>query len=127
MKTDIDPGDKIELKGMVFYGFHGNNPEEKELGQRFIVDIEIFLDLSPAGISDNLSHTISYASLYRVVKKEVEGPSRNLLEAVAETIASAILDQFEIHKVNVRILKPEAPIKGSVLDYAGVEITRGRD
>ena len=127
MKTTISPGDKIALKGMVFYGFHGNNQEEKELGQRFVVDIETFLDLSPAGISDNLSDTISYASLYQVVKKEVEGPSRNLLEALAETIASAILDQFGIHKVQVRILKPEAPIKGSILDYAGVEITRERN
>jgi len=116
--------DKIQLRGMSFYGFHGATKSEKEIGQQFIVDIEIELSLRQAGTSDNLEDTVNYSELYDLVENIIKGPSKNLLENVAETIASAILTQFEIHSVRVKIKKPEVPIKNSVLKYASVEIYR---
>ena len=110
----------------MFYGFHGMNPAEQELGQRFIVDLTATLDLGQAGTSDMLEDTVSYTRLYQTVKEVMEGPSRKLLENAAETIAGRLLDEQDISAVQIRIKKPEVPMKGSVLDYAAVEIVRKR-
>ena len=118
--------DKIILSGMVFYGFHGMSEAEQELGQRFDVDLEVQLDLSKAGASDMLEDTVSYTNLYRTVKEIVEGPSRKLLENVAETIAGKILAESSVASVRVTVKKPKVPMKGSVLDYAAVDIVRDR-
>ena len=118
--------DRIHLEGMVFYGFHGVSPAEQELGQRFVVDLEARRDLQAAGVSDDIADTVSYSHLYRAVKQVVEGSSRKLLESLAEAIAQRILDEFDVESVRVAVKKPEAPIKGSVLSYAGVEVFRER-
>ena len=116
--------DRILLEGMVFYGFHGVNLAERETGQRFLVDLDVTRDLRPAGLSDDIEDTVSYAHLYRLVKEVVEGPPRNLLETLAETIAQRVLDEHDVEAVRVTVRKPEAPIKGSVLAGAGVEVFR---
>ena len=118
--------DKIQLDGMVFYGFHGASSAEREVGQRFVVDLEAHRELRAAGLSDNLDDTVSYTRLYELVKVVVEGPSRNLLENVAETIARQVLEKFDLEAIRVTVRKPEVPIKGSVLDHAAVEIFRER-
>jgi dihydroneopterin aldolase len=118
--------DRIILAGMIFYGFHGAREPEKQLGQRFIIDLEMALDLRGAGESDDLGRTVSYSEVYRVVREIVEGPSLDLLEAVAERIAAAVLAAFgPVLAVEVTVKKPEVPIHG-VLDYAAVRITRRR-
>lgn len=116
--------DKIELRGMTFYGFHGVNPAEKELGQRFVVDLDIFRDLTKAGRTDDLSDTTDYSEVYRAIKEIVEGPSRNLLENVAAAIADRVLSAHDVEAVRVRLMKPQVPMKGSVLTHAAVEIYR---
>ncbi|MBI3977047.1 MAG: dihydroneopterin aldolase [Chloroflexi bacterium] len=118
--------DRVFLEGMVFYGFHGVNQAEKELGQRFVVDVAVERDLRPAGESDDLTRTVNYSQIFKVVRAIVEGPSRNLLEAVAERIAARLLDELDVERVQVRIRKPGVAIKGSVLTAAGVEIVRTR-
>ena len=118
--------DKIQLEGMVFYGFHGVDPAEQQVGQRFVVDLEVERDLRPAGLSDDLADTVSYSDLYRLVKDVLEGPSRRLLENLAETVAQRVLDEYEVDAVRVSVKKPEVPIKGSVLAHAAVEILRER-
>ena len=118
--------DRIRLKGMIFYGFHGVGPEEQQVGQRFVVDLDVERDLRAAGRSDDPADTVNYAQMYRVVKEIVEGPSRKLLESVAESIAEAILDGFDVEAVTVTVKKPEVPIKGSILSHAAVEIRRVR-
>ena len=118
--------DKIELKGMTFYGFHGVLPEEQTLGQRFIVDVVLHRDLRAAGISDDLDATVNYVEVYQSVKSVVEGQPRKLIEAVAEEIAVNILDEYDVEAVKVKVKKPEVPIKGSILKYASVEIFRER-
>ena len=119
--------DKIQLEGMVFYGYHGISPEERELGQRFLVDLEVGTDVRSAGLSDDPSDTVNYSRMYKVVKEVLEGPSRNLLENVAETIAGRILESFDVMSVMVRVKKPEVPMKGSILAHASVEILRHRN
>ncbi|MGI8865203.1 MAG: dihydroneopterin aldolase, partial [Rubrobacteraceae bacterium] len=65
--------DRILLEGMTFFGYHGALPAERELGQRFVLDIEMRLDLKPAGLSDDLSKTVDYGAVHDIVKEIVEG------------------------------------------------------
>ncbi|KAL2537441.1 Dihydroneopterin aldolase 1 [Forsythia ovata] len=119
-------GDKLVLRGLKFHGYHGVKPEEKKLGQKFLIDVDAWMDLQVAGNSDNLSDTISYTAIYRIVKEVVEGASHNLLESVAQLIASTILSKYhQLSAVRVQVGKPHVAVQGS-LDYLGVEITRYR-
>lgn len=118
------PPDRIILAGIQLYGYHGANPEEKALGQAYVVDLEVELDLSRACASDCLEDTVSYTQLFRAVQEVLEGESRDLLEGLAQAIARKVLDQFPVDAVRVRLKKPRPPIRGSVLDHAAVEIYR---
>lgn len=118
--------DEIILKDLQFYGFHGANAEEQALGQPYLVDLKVELDLSRPGHTDQLTDTISYTHLYRTVKEVVEGKSQNLLEALAQSIATRILDRHPVSAVQVTVKKPRPPIKGSTLGYAAVRIRRSR-
>ena len=119
--------DKIILEGMAFYGYHGAREEERRLGQRFLVDVELTADLAPAGKSDRLDDTLDYGEAYKVVRAVLEGPSKNLLEALAEEVAGRLLDALPAQAVRVRIKKPGVPIKGAILAHSAVEIYRHRD
>lgn len=118
--------DKIIMNHMGFYGFHGVLEEEKSLGQKFYVDVELSLDLSQAGKTDSVEHTVSYADVYDDVKYFVESARYNLIEALGENICNMILAKYpEVQEAMVRIKKPEAPVRG-IFDYFAVEIRRGR-
>ena len=119
--------DKVRLEGMVFYGYHGVLPEERKLGQRFVVDLEVECDLSPAGNSDRLEDTVNYTSLFNVAKDVMEGEPCFLLEKLAEDICKGSLASSPLAvSVNVKVRKPSPPIKGAVLSGASVEINRRR-
>ena len=107
---------------MLFFGRHGVSAEEKALGQQFQVDVEIEADLSAARASDRLQDTIDYRELYATVKAVIEGPSRNLLERLADEIASRILAQFSLRAVRVRVQKPRLPLGGGVALGVSVEV-----
>ena len=124
MAERFQPPDRIIVEGMQLYGHHGANPEEKALGQAYVVDLEVELDLRRAGASDCLEDTVSYTRLFRAVQEVIEGESKNLLEAMAQTVADKVLRQFPVDAVRVRLKKPRPPIRGSVLDNASVEIYR---
>ncbi|QEK11027.1 dihydroneopterin aldolase [Crassaminicella thermophila] len=116
--------DKIIMKNLSFYGYHGAMPEENIIGQKFFVDIDLYLDLKKAGNTDCVAHTVHYGEAYEVVKNIVENKKFNLIEALAENIAKEILEQFSLVKeIHITIRKPEAPVKG-IFDYFGVEIRR---
>jgi dihydroneopterin aldolase len=115
--------DKIMLEGMEFYGYHGTTPGERSLGQRFILDVELFLDLQNAGISDDLGQTVNYASVFETVQSIVCGPPCQLIESLAESVARTVLEQFPISEIMVRVKKPQAPVPGS-FTWLAVEITR---
>lgn len=119
--------DKLLLEEMIFYGYHGVEEDEKRLGQRFVVDVELTVDLSLAGHSDQLQDTVNYAAVYRLVRGVMEGPSHNLIESLAEEIASRILADAKVEQVRVKVRKPAVPIKGGILSAAAVEIVRERN
>ena len=127
MSSHFSQHDRIVLEGMRFYGFHGVNPEERVLGQEYLVDLAVEIDLGPAGRSDRLEDTISYAHIYRAVREVMEGEPRNLLEAAAQSIADRVLSEFPVNSVAVRVKKPHPPIRGSVIENATVEIFRRRE
>ncbi|KAL7198068.1 hypothetical protein ACSBR2_020563 [Camellia fascicularis] len=117
-------GDKLVLRGLKFHGFHGVKPEERKLGQKFLVDVDAWMDLQEAGKSDLLSDTISYTEIYRIVREVVEGPPQNLLESLAQLIASTTLTKFpQISAVRIKVGKPHVAVHGTI-DYLGVEILR---
>ncbi|MEH7180029.1 dihydroneopterin aldolase [Neobacillus vireti] len=118
--------DKILLNQMEFYGYHGVFPEEKKLGQRFIVDMMVLVDLKKAGETDELEYSVNYGELFQVCKQIVEGEPYKLVEAVAEKIAGTVLSQFSlISEATVKVIKPDPPIPGHYRSVA-VEITRRR-
>jgi dihydroneopterin aldolase len=120
--------DEVFLEAVRFYGYHGVNPEERVQGQRFVVDVHLETDLRPAGASDDLAQTINYSSVYQRVKAIVEGESRDLIEAVAEEIATTLLAEFPTASTaTVTIRKPEVALKGAMLNAAGVRIHRTRE
>ena len=119
--------DKILLEGVIVYGFHGVHKAERDLGQRFIVDLEVEHDLETSGRSDDIKDTLSYSEVFSLVRSVIKGSSKNLLESLAESIAERIFQASgEVTAVKVRVKKPDAPIKDSVISYAGVEIYRTR-
>ncbi len=118
--------DRIILEGMQFYGYHGVNPEERVLGQRYVVDLTADLDLSRAGASDRLEDTVSYSQVYRTVRAVMEGEPRNLLESAAQAIADRLLAEFPIDAVSVTVKKPNPPVRGSSISLAAVQIHRTR-
>lgn len=116
--------DKIIMKNLAFYGYHGAIKEENTLGQKFFLDIDIYTDLKKPGLSDKVHDTIHYGEVYNLVKDLVENKTFNLIEALAEKIANEILSNFKkALEVNVIIKKPEAPVPG-IYDYFAVEIRR---
>ena len=119
--------DRILLQGMVFFGRHGTIAAERELGQPFVVDVELGLDLRAAGRSDDLGETVDYSEVYRQARAIVEGEPKRLTEAVAEAIATAVLERHpRVELVRVRVAKPHVRLEGGVLAGSAVEIVRRR-
>src|SRR4028119_47041 len=111
-----DPHDRIILEGMVFHGRHGVLPAERELGQPFVVDVELGLDLRPAGLSDDLEKTVDYGEVHRLAKQVVEGDPADLTETVAERIANATLEEHPlVDVVRVKVKKPNVRLGDTVL------------
>jgi dihydroneopterin aldolase len=119
-------GDRIILKDLGFYGYHGVYAEEAKLGQRFFVDLELGADLSVAAATDELSTAISYAEVYDVMKAAFEAKRVKLIEALAQNVVDAIFDKFQgVEWVVIRVRKPEAPI-AMVRGEAAIELHRQR-
>ncbi|MED1802321.1 dihydroneopterin aldolase [Brevibacillus porteri] len=118
--------DKIYFNGMSFYGYHGVFGAEAELGQRFYVDLELSLDLSKAGASDNLHDTVNYADIFTCVQKIVEGERFQLVEKLTAVIAERLLTQFPLHEVKAKVTKPNPPINGHYESVA-IEMIRRRE
>lgn len=118
--------DKITVKGLKIFAYHGVNPEEKRDGQNFILDIDYFLDLEKACKTDCLDDTVSYAKVVKTILSVFCAQSYDLIEKAAQVTADAILNEYEkIQKVEITVKKPEAPINAD-FDYTAVTITRER-
>jgi dihydroneopterin aldolase len=117
--------DKIVLANMRFQGRHGYYDHEMHAPQPFEVDVELVMNLQPAGVDDDLERSVDYGKVYEAVRQIVESTSFRLLEALAEAISHEVLADFDVNEVTVRVRKPEVQLSGP-LDYAGVEIRRRR-
>lgn len=119
--------DKILLKDIKLYGYHGVMEKEREVGQYFYIDIEMTLDLKPAGITDDLGNTVDYSKVYDIIK-DINGKNKfHLIESFAHKISEELLSTYDkIKDIVVRIRKPDAPIDGD-FGWVGVEIKRSRE
>ena len=116
--------DKMYIKDLEIYAHHGVFQEEKTLGQRFLISLELFLSLRQAGITDDITKTVHYGELCHLVEKEFKKENYDLIEKATEKLAEVILLKYDlVQRVKVRIKKPWAPI-GKPLKYAAVEIDR---
>ena len=118
--------DKIIIRGLRLFAYHGVNEEEKINGQEFVIDLTATLDLSKPCVSDDLNDTVSYAKIIKTVRSVFTGEKYDLIEKCAGVIADAVLDGYpEIDGVTVKVMKPDAPISAD-FGYVAVEITRTR-
>ena len=118
--------DSMQMKGMRFYGYHGVYTEENKLGQHYIVDLDMRLDLERAGQMDDLEATVNYAEVYAHIKTVVEGPPFKLIEALASNIASRVLEVYTmVQEVTVRVTKPNPPFE-VFFDGVTIELNRSR-
>ena len=115
--------DIIRLENMQFYGYHGVSEMERELGGKFEVDLEMFFSLKKAGKSDRIEDTLNYETAYKLVQSCVVQKKYFLLEALAESIIDTCMKTFPVHRIVVRVRKPNAPIKG-VLKHVEIECDR---
>lgn len=118
--------DRIEVRGVRILGTHGVLPEERTRAQPFEVDLDLVVDLAEAGRSDDLGHTVNYAEVVDRVVAIVGGPpSRQLLEALADEMAGAVLELERVRSVTVAVRKLHPPLPADVATV-GVRITRSR-
>jgi len=118
------PTGRLILSGLTAFGYHGNKPAERKLGQTFTADLEVTVDTRKVAATDRIEDTISYPLLEKTARQILEGEPANLLETVAERIATAILKHREVIQVTVRVTK-RPPLPN--LNAFTVEITRPAD
>lgn len=122
----INNMDKIYLKDITIFAHHGVLKEEKALGQKFIIDLELDIDIREAGKTDDLSKTVNYAKLCYEVEEVFTKESYDLIEKVAEKVCEFILNKYSlVNKVKLTLKKPWAPILRN-LEYPAIEIERSR-
>lgn len=113
---------KIIIKGLRVYAWHGVNPEEKEDGQIFELDIEAQADLSAACLSDRIEDTVSYAKMIKLACALMTSEKNDLIERAAQRVAEGLLNECRgLDSVKITLKKPNAPINAD-LKYAAVEI-----
>ncbi len=116
--------DKISIKGIKGFGYHGVFDFEKRDGQDFFVDLDIDIDLTAASNSDLLTDSVDYSLLTAIAKEAIEKLQFDLIERLAGFIADTIRENFPaINSIAVTVHKPSAPVSESVTDIA-VTITR---
>ena len=118
-------GDRIELRGLRAVGICGALPEEQERAQPFEIDLDVHVDLSAAGASDELGDTVDYGALGATATSIVSGGRFVLLERMAAVIAEAVLSDVRIDSVTVTVRKVRPPVPYE-LGTSGVAISRSR-
>jgi dihydroneopterin aldolase len=118
--------DTIFITGVVVHARHGVMEHETEVGQRFVIDLELFSDLSDASRSDRLADTVSYSQVVSTATAAFRNANYKLLERAAGAVADAILAAFpRVRAVKVTVHKPHAPI-AEIFEDVGVVLTRNR-
>lgn len=118
--------DRITLTGIDVYAHHGVHPAERELGQRFVVDVDLWSDLDETARHDSLRHALDYTAVHRRICAVVAGTSFQLIESLAQQLCLALLSDFPVARVAVTVLKPNPPIP-NFLGRVSVTLERDRD
>ncbi len=117
---------KIILENMEFHAFHGFLEHENQIGNTFLVSVSMEIDTEKAGKSDDLHDTLNYQSVYNVVKKEMQIPSK-LIEHVSQRIINTLFDEFiRIQQLTVKLSKLNPPLGGKV-EKVSIELSKSRD
>jgi len=117
--------DKINIKNLEIFAYHGVLPEEKQNGQTFYVSAVLFVDIEAAGKADDLSKSVDYGKVSHLIKSYVRSNIFDLIETVAQGLAEKLLMEYPLlRKVGIEIKKPDAPV-GLPLETVSVEIERG--
>jgi 7,8-dihydroneopterin aldolase/epimerase/oxygenase len=118
--------DRIFVTGLLIHAHHGVMEHEERVGQRFIIDLELSLDLSDAARSDKLADTVSYTAIVETATLAFTSCSHRLVEAAAGSIADAILAKFaRVSSIDITVHKPHAPI-AAIFSDVGVTLSRSR-
>jgi len=112
--------DKVTIKNISLYAYHGILPEEQERGQEFIVDVDLFSHFHGLSLSDDLNQVIDYRLVLEEVTNTVTGNRYQLLEALTEQVALNLLKFAGVHQVVVTVKKPRPPLPGVT---GGVQVT----
>lgn len=116
--------DKMYIKDLEVYGFHGVNEEEKNMGQKFLISAELYMDLRTPGKSDDLNKTVNYAELCWEIEEVFKNKKYDLIEKTVEEVSKYILLNYDlIKRVKLMVKKPWAPI-GKPVKYVAVEVDR---
>lgn len=119
--------DKIHINGIKTYAYHGAIQEERVLGQYFVTDLVIYLDLSTAALTDDLNETVHYGEVYELVEQVVKGEPVSLIEHLAGKINAQLFDRYaKIVEVETTITKPNPPIDGNY-DSVGITLKGKRE
>ena len=118
--------DRIFVTGLLIHAHHGVMEHEEKVGQRFIIDLELSLDLSDAARSDKLADTVSYGAIVETATHAFTCRSHRLVEAAAGSVADAILSAFpRITGIRITVHKPHAPV-AAIFGDVGVTLSRSR-
>lgn len=118
--------DKILIRDLKIFAFHGVNPEEKTDGQNFVFDVDLYVNITKACHSDDVEDTVSYAKVIKTITRAFTAEKYDLLEKAAQVTADAILEEYsDVSRVDITLKKPEAPMKAD-FGWVGVEISRER-
>jgi 7,8-dihydroneopterin aldolase/epimerase/oxygenase len=118
--------DMIFVNGLLVHAHHGVMAHEEKVGQRFMIDLELAIDLAPAGDSDKIADTTSYSAIVETATRAFTRKSFRLVEAAAAAVAEALLSDFpKVFSVRVTVHKPHAPI-AAIFNDVGVSILRTR-
>lgn len=110
--------DRITLRGIRAFGYHGVYPDEQRDGQEFVIDVVLSIDLSEAGRTDRLAATVHYGELGEAIVHRVTDERWNLIERLAERVAELVLENALVEAVEVTVHKPDAPIGVQVGDVS---------
>ena len=118
--------DSVFVNGLVLHAYHGVMPHEGKVGQSFVIDLVLDIDLTDAAKSDKLADTVSYDAVVNVVDRAFTGKRYRLVEAAAGAVADAVLQNFPlIQAMRITVRKPHAPLAAVFADV-GVTVIRTR-
>jgi dihydroneopterin aldolase len=118
---------RLSIKGAQFYAYHGVKQEEKDLGGRYEVDLDLWYDATTAILTDSVAYALNYEEAMNCIEESFADDSANLIETVASNILDLVFDRFpNLLRATIRIRKMNVPIH-SVVAYIETELSREKE